>query len=213
MTLNAGDCQLYTGTVVSLAMPTIEQIHLDDIIHSLSLQCRFNGHCRQFYSVAEHSLHVEQWYRRRSENRVMWGSSTGDRLEFEKECMYALLHDAPEAYTGDIITPIKTQPGFAELRNVSKDIMDLIASKFNLGNEPNELKAADQSILKLEYSKLCKPALPGNEWPELKHVPCPQGISISCLWPVEAEAEFSKKVHSGLHRIEDLRWGCNRLSG
>jgi len=213
MTLTAGDSQNYTGTVTNLVLPTAERIHLEDIIHSLSLQCRFNGHCKQFYSVAEHSMHVEQWYRYSHSNQIPMVSGSKAKLKFEKECMYALLHDAPETYTGDIITPNKNLYGYSELKLTEMEIMDLIAAKFDLGPKPEGLKAADLSLLLLEYEKLHKPALPGNEWPELKNAEYPWNITIECLWPVEAEAVFSKKVYTGLHKIETLKRACDKLSG
>jgi len=209
MTLSEGDCQLYTGTVVSLGMPTIDQIHLDDIIHSLSLQCRFNGHCDKFYSVAEHSVYTWQCYRNMHDITPVV-SDYKKRLNIERECMYVLLHDAPEAYLGDIITPLQSQPGLARLKAVERKIMNLISLKFDLGGEPVELKVADNSMLRLEYRKLCKPALPGKEWPCLERAPYPWGIEIACLLPSEAEELFAEKVYEGLHLIEDLRRVCNQ---
>lgn len=65
-----------------------EDVDIRAIAHSLSLTCRYGGHCREFYSVADHSI----------------------RVAYIVECKYklaALLHDAGEAYIGDVIRPIK----------------------------------------------------------------------------------------------------------
>ena len=53
-----GWIQTFTGKKFSPLEPRREDIDILDIAHSRSMQCRFNGHCRQFYSVAEHSVRV-----------------------------------------------------------------------------------------------------------------------------------------------------------
>jgi 5'-deoxynucleotidase YfbR-like HD superfamily hydrolase len=50
--------QTYSGRQFDIAAPTPEMVDLEDIAHSLAMQCRYNGHCQHFYSVAEHSDHV-----------------------------------------------------------------------------------------------------------------------------------------------------------
>ncbi|MFC4230551.1 hypothetical protein ACFOW1_01525 [Parasediminibacterium paludis] len=48
----------YTGLYMNVFDPTPEMICIEDIAHALSHQCRFSGHTKQFYSVAQHSYHV-----------------------------------------------------------------------------------------------------------------------------------------------------------
>src|ERR1019366_6096193 len=48
----------YTGILFDFEEPEASPICIEDIAHSLSLLCRFAGHCREFYSVAEHSIRV-----------------------------------------------------------------------------------------------------------------------------------------------------------
>jgi len=74
-------------------MEEFDSIKLADIAHSLSNLCRFNGHCRRFYSVAQHSVLVARVV------RFLDGGMVAQR--------WALLHDAHEAYVGDVIRPIK----------------------------------------------------------------------------------------------------------
>ena len=50
--------QTFTGKKFDPLNPNLNDFCIEDIAHSLSLQCRFTGHCRVFYSVAEHSVHV-----------------------------------------------------------------------------------------------------------------------------------------------------------
>jgi len=68
--------------------PRPEEVNIEDIANALSKMCRFGGHSRQFYSVAEHSLWV-------SYRVPPWLALAG------------LLHDAHEAYVGDMIRPVK----------------------------------------------------------------------------------------------------------
>lgn len=83
-----------SGTRITVPELALQDVRLDDIVHSLALQCRFMGHCRDFYSVAEHSVLVCAL----AEREHGFGSDVA-------RC--ALLHDAAEAYTGDHPSPIK----------------------------------------------------------------------------------------------------------
>lgn len=84
--------QTYSGLAFPLLEPRPEHVHLRDISEALSKICRFTGHTRWPYSVAQHSLFVADMIR-------AYG-----RLDAEP---YGLLHDAKETYVGDIATPIK----------------------------------------------------------------------------------------------------------
>ena len=52
--------QTYTGRQFWPIDPRANEVHIEDIAHALSMMCRYNGHCRTFYSVAEHSVLVSQ---------------------------------------------------------------------------------------------------------------------------------------------------------
>ena len=79
----------YTGRVFDLLNPKPEMVCIEDIAHSLAYQCRYNGHCKFFYSVAQHCVLM-------AENKDL----PGDPLQ-------KLLHDAAEAYIGDLVRPWK----------------------------------------------------------------------------------------------------------
>lgn len=78
----------YTGRAFDLAAPRADLISTVDIAHSLSMICRFGGHPRRHYSVAQHSLLVAG-------------------IVPPEHQLIALLHDATEAYVGDMVRPIK----------------------------------------------------------------------------------------------------------
>lgn len=104
-----------------------EDVVPEDIASSLSKLCRFNGHCRRFYSVAEHSVHVSSY------------------LPFEL-ARVGLMHDATEAFCGDLIRPIKREmPAFVELE---ESIWRAIAARFSLPLEiPPQVKRVDRAVL------------------------------------------------------------------
>ena len=77
-----------SGRYVDVRHPDPATIDTMDIAHALSMQCRFNGHVRDFYSVAEHCVRVANLL------------PTPLRI-------HGLLHDAAEAYVGDVVTPVK----------------------------------------------------------------------------------------------------------
>jgi len=93
--------QTYTGVRFDLLVPETEMVDINDIAHAESMQCRFTGHPKFFYSVAEHSFNVstlvENYCR-----RVGMGAADGAHAGLE-----ALLHDAAEAYVGDMSRPMK----------------------------------------------------------------------------------------------------------
>lgn len=78
-----------------------DDISVEDIAHSLSMQCRYAGHTSEFWSVAAHSLEVS----RRVEDAVRETSADG-AVVFEA-ALAGLLHDASEAYLVDLPKPIK----------------------------------------------------------------------------------------------------------
>jgi len=112
--------------------PQPEEIHIQDIAHHLSLICRFGGSCSWFYSVAEHSLWVSKL------------CPPPDRL-------WGLLHDAAEAYLGDVIRPIKCRPEFAAYRDAKAALLSAIIQKFGLAPEmPASVYNADELMLGVE---------------------------------------------------------------
>jgi len=85
-----------SGVMIDLANPSPSDIRLDDICHSLSGINRWNGTTDNFYSVASHSLLVGHLFLKARPE------ATGIELAM------ALLHDAQEAYVGDVSTPMKS---------------------------------------------------------------------------------------------------------
>lgn len=124
--------QTSSGRYIDLLDPKPADILIEDIAHALSNIARFNGHTHQFYSVAQHC--------------VLCSGINPDKLALEK-----LLHDATEAYVGDMVTPIKNLfPGY---RTMEDKIAGVIAQAFGLNqgfHHDPEVKRSDRSCCSLK---------------------------------------------------------------
>jgi len=116
--------QTYTGKAFYPEDPRPEDIDINDIAHALSLMCRFNGHCTEFYSVAEHSVRVSKYMQNRYAKYHM-------EMPSPDMCsIYGLMHDSTEAYISDVIRPIKKN--IKEFKNLEDIIYIVILKKFKL---------------------------------------------------------------------------------
>lgn len=151
-TWHRGDwMQTFTGRQFYPLDPRSEDVDIVDIAHALSMLCRYNGHVQRFYSVAEHCVHLSH-------------------AVAPEHALWALLHDATEAYVGDMIRPLKRSiPEYVAVEDV---VMAAIATRFNLfvthwtkrqtspfegrmlPAMPPEVKAADTAILLNEREAL-----------------------------------------------------------
>lgn len=152
----------------------IEIIDIQDIAHSLSLICRFIGHTNKFYSVAEHSVLVSEELRQQ-------GYDAG--VQFA-----GLMHDATEAYLGDIPTPIKSLLTY--YKRIEEEFWVSIAEKFKLDRElPREIKHADGTLLATEVEYLMN----GLQGWDLKYPPSMYIKKIDGWAPLEAKEKFLLK--------------------
>jgi len=128
----------YSGLVFDFVNPTEDMIDIEDIAHALSQLCRFTGHCDRFYSVAEHSLIGALIFMERGK----------DELAFE-----FLMHDAHEAYVGDLSTNLKKLcPDF---KAIEERVDKVIRKKYNLRSiMPIEVKRMDTTMLATEKKNL-----------------------------------------------------------
>lgn len=107
--------QTYTGKKFFPLDPDPELICIEDIAHSLAMQCRYNGHTRRFYSVAQHSVILASKFFKSHDLRFA-----------------ALLHDASEAYLSDVPLPIKHLPQFTFYREAEDRLQRMIFAKFEV---------------------------------------------------------------------------------
>lgn len=113
--------------------PNPEEIDIEDIAHSLAHQCRFLGHTDGHYSIAQHSVLVST-------------------LVPAADALWGLLHDAAEAYLGDLPAPIKREPEMRVYRDAEDRLLGAIAERFGLPSlMPDSVKQADRLVLATEF--------------------------------------------------------------
>lgn len=190
---------LASGALFDLTDPEHSDFTLQDIAHGLGRVCRFAGQTNRFYSVAEHCFHVAR----------------NVPLEHARA---ALLHDASEAFIGDVTRPLKALlPEYCE---IEARIEDTIASRFlspfersfTPGDFPAEplkaapIEAVDNAMCLLEARELM-PSVPGywtsipvdpEAWEQVRHT------RLNCDRPEFATAAWLRAWSRYGHRIEDL---------
>lgn len=179
--------QSHSGKILDAENPTPEMIDIQDIAHALSMVCRYGGHCRDFYSVAEHSVHVMRLGQ-------MHPTMMSITAHWAKRSLALLLHDAAEAYMGDIMTPNKIllAPKSHELEN---KWLTAIEKKFGLEGQlidPEPLvKDCDLTVLTVEVVSLFVKVDP--VWWEHFHRPTRiqlESTTIECWSPAVARKKF-----------------------
>lgn len=157
-------CMLTVSNIlIDLYDPKPETIFIEDIAHGLANNCRWNGHTQKFWSVAQHCCMMHDLA---PDNR---------KLTF-------LMHDAEEAYWGDMIKPLKNKikekcPEIIELMHLMRN---LIFEKFGIDKEKEDTKAQDFELLQWEFENIIK-------------------NSNADFWlPERAKAEFMHRFQIGL---------------
>ncbi|MBO9473669.1 MULTISPECIES: HD family hydrolase [unclassified Shimia] len=184
--------RMLSGRRLDLLDPTPVDIEIEDIAHGLAFVARWNGQTRGdfAYSVAEHSLLVEEIYGR------MYTSATA------KTRLTALLHDAPEYVIGDMISPVKAAVG-PDYGKLDDRLMAAIHIRFGLPAEtPKRLKAqikkADKISAWMEATQIAGFSV--AEANKLFGIPDPKiidGLSINLRPPVEARNDYTAR-HAAL---------------
>ena len=125
---------MYSGQLVDVLHLKAADIDIRDIAHALACTSRFGGHTREPISVAQHSVYVSYFCL--------------------TQPLQGLLHDASEAYLGDVPEPLKDSPVFEKYRKLESRVQMLVYQKFKcqLQDTP-EVRDADQLMLRVEAWK------------------------------------------------------------
>ncbi len=189
----------YTGKQFLYDEVTPDVIDIRDIAHSLSQLCRYTGHTNLFYSVAQHSLLVSE---------KMPGGPAAK--------LVGLLHDAAEAYTGDLASPLKkwmrnqekewegaTMDAYGYLQDT---ITAAIYNKFGVTHIPDDVRLFDNAALVFEAEGFL-----GLSHNDLVRFSFP--VHLLGLWQpwdprhfasTESDREMGEVEHRFLERFETL---------
>jgi len=179
-----------TGNHFDVQHPDPSSIEILDIAHALSNLCRFTGHTSDFYSVAQHSVIVS-------------------RLVPKHLALEGLLHDASEAYLGDVSSPFKAL--LPDYQRIEKTVQNVIAERFDLKHPfPSEIHHADMTALASERRDLMPDArtqfqeIDEELWAAISRYSCvPQRIVP--LPPAAAMALFLDRYEE-IRLTDHLRW-------
>lgn len=184
-----------TGTLVDLEHPSPDVIFLEDVAHALSMACRYAGHVANFYSVAEHCLLVERLgcgdvalpaEMAASRWAFFMVDEAGVPVVGRRERLSFLLHDAAEAYLGDVTSPLKSL--LPDYRSIEGRWQEVIEVKYGLSSDlrlAEVVQWADHLARELEQALLTRVgALPGR----LDGV-APEEL-VRCMEPAEARRRF-----------------------
>ena len=168
--------QTVSGRRVNPFDPDPSQLDIADIARALRNLCRFGGHSRVFYSVAQHSVIVSELVEQRG----------GD----VEDVFAALMHDAAEAYLGDMPHPIKHRsPLGAAFKAAEEHLEQAIRERFGIKDGVPEIKKADRALLATERRVFSAEQW---HWPELDGVE-PLELDLTAWSPDEATEAFARR--------------------
>ncbi len=180
--------QTFTGRAWCADDPRSYSYDVEEIAHSLSNICRYTGHSKVFYSVAQHSVVVAkivQYLHPRQPKRLYRA---------------ALLHDAAEAFGLDIPSPIKRMPMMAGYREWLHGVEEAIEIYYRLGAHPHNpwIKDADLRALATEKRDILGKCEYDAMWLEtvLGGLPPPSPKAIKALSPKQAKRLFMRTWES-----------------
>ena len=166
--------QTASGNAFFLGYPDHLAVRIDDIATSLSNQCRYNGHVKHFYSVAQHAMMVSQWMEEDGCDTIS---------------QYAgLHHDSAEAYTGDIIAQMKwLTPEFKEREERVEKAVNKALGVDTSSITASIVKDYDFLALATEVRDVLNPNQTEYSWGDL---PEPRDEEILAMDPTSARVHF-----------------------
>jgi hypothetical protein len=185
--------QTYTGRAFWPLKPAAEALSIIDIAHALSNQCRYSGHVKFFYSVAQHCC--------------LLAAHVSKNHGTPEQCLQILMHDAAEAYLVDIPRPVKQF--MPQYRIWDKAINDTVRQWMGWADLPilDFQDDLDSRVIVDERAALLGGSL---DW---GHRMRPVGVHITKWTPEMAEKQFLLQYAAycyeayGKHFYVNEEWG------
>ncbi|WP_244476657.1 hypothetical protein [Methylobacterium sp. Leaf469] len=163
---------LRSGVELDFLDPASCDFTIEDIAHGLSMLCRYAGQCRDFYSVAEHCLYVSD--------------------AVPEHAFAALMHDAAEAFVGDITRPLKQM--LPQYKAIELAVEEAIFIRYGVPRPmPRAVKQADLAVLAAEQAQLMPAGT--DRWVRAAGIR-PARIRVACMPPAEAKAAFLERFEA-----------------
>lgn len=161
--------QMHNGKFMDFRFPGMAQYDVEDIAHAISHICRFTGHVDQFYSVAQHSVLVSY-------------------LVPDEHALSGLMHDAAEAFLGDVSSPLKQL--LPEYKAIEARVEESILRRFGIDYTLDPcVKKADHIALVTERRDLMPDSRDSKEWAWAKDIK-PLDLVICPMAPSDAKDMF-----------------------